>query len=298
MAADPRQFTEHNEVAGGNIYYEDKRMEELKGATGKTASQISTTNEYIPLQDTDGNLVKINPASFQEAVRNVLGSLLANNDKGTTISGVPALSGNGASLDFGSITPANLASVLGAQVHPISGGNCNDAIQGWNSCVVSVASNIPTNLGNATTFWIHHQILNSTYNVAVQNGYVTGGTKGFQHYTRKCQDGIWGDWIQEYNEGVLSDSALLSPLASALGVANNKGIIREGSCDNLTTTGKYVITSIDGPVSGTSLLLVLNFGSTRTFQLVIGQSDNDSMFYRRSNNQGTWSSWKQVSTEQ
>ena len=115
MAADPRQFTEHNEVNGANIYYEDKRMEELKGATGKTASQISTTDEFIPLQDTDGNLVKINPASFQEAVRNVLGSLLANNDKGTTISGVPALSGNGASLDFGSITPANLASVLGVK---------------------------------------------------------------------------------------------------------------------------------------------------------------------------------------
>jgi len=113
MAADQRQFTEHNEIGGANVYYEDKRMEELKSATGKTASQISTTDEYIPLQDTDGNLVKINPASFQEAVRNVLGSLLANNDKGTTISGIPALSGSGASLDFGSVTPANLASVLG-----------------------------------------------------------------------------------------------------------------------------------------------------------------------------------------
>lgn len=113
MAADPRQFTEHNEVGGVNVYLEDKRMSELKSATGKTASQISTADEYIPLQDTDGNLVKINPASFQEAVRNVLGSLLANNDKGTTISGIPALSGSGASLDFGSVTPANLASVLG-----------------------------------------------------------------------------------------------------------------------------------------------------------------------------------------
>ena len=120
MAADPRQFTEHNEINGANIYYEDKRMEELKSATGKTASQISTTDEYIPLQDTDGNLVKINPASFQEAVRNVLGSLLANNDKGTTISGIPALSGSGASLDFGSVTPANLASVLGGVSNSIT----------------------------------------------------------------------------------------------------------------------------------------------------------------------------------
>lgn len=115
MAADQRQFTEHNEVGGANVYYEDKRMEELKSAAPKTDSQISTTDEYIPLQDTDGNLVKINPASFQEAVRNVLGGLLANNDKGVTISGIPALSGSGASLDFGSVTPANLASVLGVE---------------------------------------------------------------------------------------------------------------------------------------------------------------------------------------
>ena len=53
MAADPRQFTEHNEVGGANVYYEDKRMEELKSAAPKTDSQISTTDEYIPLQDTD-----------------------------------------------------------------------------------------------------------------------------------------------------------------------------------------------------------------------------------------------------
>jgi hypothetical protein len=43
-------------------------------------------------------------------VRNVLAGLLVNNDKGTTISQIPAIS----SGDFGSVTPANLASVLGA----------------------------------------------------------------------------------------------------------------------------------------------------------------------------------------
>lgn len=116
MAADPRQFTEHNTMGNVSVYLEDKRMEELKSATAKTSSQISTSAQYIPLQDTDGNLVKINPASFEEAVRNVLGSLLANNDKGTTISGLPALSGSGANLDFGSVTPANLASVLGVKI--------------------------------------------------------------------------------------------------------------------------------------------------------------------------------------
>lgn len=131
MAADNRNFV--NKFAnegGGDVLVEDKRLEELKGATAKTAAQISTTTDYVPLQDTDGNLVKINPASFEEAVRNVLGSLLANNDKGTTISAVPALSGSGASLDFGSVTPANLASVLGVV-----------EIDGWGSSVPDYVPN-------------------------------------------------------------------------------------------------------------------------------------------------------------
>lgn len=113
MAVDNRDFADHFELDGSNVYVEDKRMGELKDATAKTASQVSITDQYVPLQDTDGNIVKISPASFQEALRVELGKLLANNDKGTTISGVPALSGSGNSLDFGSITPANLASVLG-----------------------------------------------------------------------------------------------------------------------------------------------------------------------------------------
>lgn len=116
MAVDNRDFADHFELDGSNVYVEDKRMGELKDATAKTASQVSITDQYVPLQDTDGNIVKISPASFQEALRVELGKLLANNDKGTTISGVPALSGSGNSLDFGSITPANLASVLGVQV--------------------------------------------------------------------------------------------------------------------------------------------------------------------------------------
>ena len=60
MAADNRNFV--NKFAnegGGDVLVEDKRMEELKSATAKTSSQISTSANYIPLQDTDGNLVKI-----------------------------------------------------------------------------------------------------------------------------------------------------------------------------------------------------------------------------------------------
>lgn len=77
----------------------------VKGAGATT----SLTTDYIMLKDTSGNYHKIQKSSFTEAVRNTLASLLVNNDKGTTISQIAAI----ASGDFGSVTPANLASVLG-----------------------------------------------------------------------------------------------------------------------------------------------------------------------------------------
>lgn len=80
----------------------------VKGAGATT----SLTTDYIMLKDTSGNYHKIQKSSFTEAVRNTLASLLVNNDKGTTISQIAAI----ASGDFGSVTPANLASVLGASV--------------------------------------------------------------------------------------------------------------------------------------------------------------------------------------
>jgi len=77
----------------------------VKGAGATT----SLTTDYIMLKDTNGQYHKIQKDSFTEAVRNTLASLLVNNDKGTTISQIAAI----ASGDFGSVTPANLASVLG-----------------------------------------------------------------------------------------------------------------------------------------------------------------------------------------
>ena len=77
----------------------------IKGA----GAQTTLTTDYILLKDTNGQYHKILKDSFTEACRNVLAGLLVNNDKGTTISQIAAV----ASGDFGSITPANLASVLG-----------------------------------------------------------------------------------------------------------------------------------------------------------------------------------------
>ena len=64
----------------------------------------------IVLEGEDGSPVKVKKDSFMSAVREALGSLIKNNDKGTSINGVAVTDANN---DLGSITTANLASVLG-----------------------------------------------------------------------------------------------------------------------------------------------------------------------------------------
>lgn len=83
-------------------------LNDAQDAQGAGA-QTTLTTDYIMLKGTNGRYHKILKDSFTEAVRNVLAGLLVNNDKGTTISQIPAI----ASGDFGSVTPENLASVLG-----------------------------------------------------------------------------------------------------------------------------------------------------------------------------------------
>jgi hypothetical protein len=79
-------------------------------------AQTTLTTESVLLKDVNGNYHKILKSSFTEAIRDTLAGLLVNNDKGTTINQIAAI----ASGDFGSITPANLASVLGAAEFPVT----------------------------------------------------------------------------------------------------------------------------------------------------------------------------------
>lgn len=214
MAADSRQFTEHNEVGGVNVYYEDKRMEELKSATAKTSSQVSTTTDYIPLQDTDGNLVKINLASFEEAVRNVLGGLLANNDKGTTISGIPALSGSGANLDFGSVTPANLASVLGGInniTFPTSGDVANITEQG-----IYLFDTHATNTPDNTSYWY---ITATKTNVASIINLLAYKNDASIVYSGQIRSGAV-TWYRLDNFGYSDLGSLASAVGSILNISN------------------------------------------------------------------------------
>ena len=76
-------------------------------------AQTTLTTESVLLKDVNGNYHKILKSSFTEAIRDTLAGLLVNNDKGTTINQIAAIA-NG---DFGSITPANLASVLGVATY-------------------------------------------------------------------------------------------------------------------------------------------------------------------------------------
>ena len=105
--ADNRQFTDHNSVGGVNVYYKDRQLKERSAVAG--ASAIANLKFLLVNGDDDGFNTAIK-AYIDEAVRSAFGALVDNLDKGTAISRVLATDAN---HDLGSITPANLASVLG-----------------------------------------------------------------------------------------------------------------------------------------------------------------------------------------
>ena len=180
-----------------------------KGAGATT----SLTTDYIMLKDTNGQYHKIQKDSFTEAVRNTLASLLVNNDKGTTISQIAAI----ASGDFGSVTPANLASVLGA-VDGLYIKNCESikfntlsnysSISDLNDFVLDNdlsgfkigfvnknMSNLPSALSNLNRFWIV-LIQSSSYDITQ----IVWGRGSNQPYFR-CRQGngenppiTWSSW--------------------------------------------------------------------------------------------------------
>lgn len=115
--ADNRQFADHDVVGGVNVYYEDKKLAE-------SPSQSSVaSNDYFVLKDTDGVPHKIVKADVLEMVRDAMGTILANNNKGTSVTKVPTLGSSG--NDFGSSSVADLASVLGVRRYTIEvNGSC------------------------------------------------------------------------------------------------------------------------------------------------------------------------------
>lgn len=80
-------------------------------ADASSASDITSNFKYLLLNGTTGEFETALKAYVEESVRAALGPLINNLDKGT---GIKALAGIDANNDLGSITTANLASVLSA----------------------------------------------------------------------------------------------------------------------------------------------------------------------------------------
>lgn len=82
-----------------------------KDLANRTSQSSIASSDYVLLEDTNGAYHKIAKASFTEAVRGALGSVINSVAKGTDIAKVPVLDSNN---DLGMGTLSNLASVLGA----------------------------------------------------------------------------------------------------------------------------------------------------------------------------------------
>jgi hypothetical protein len=88
-----------------------------KDLANRTSQSTVASTDYILLEDTDGAYHKIAKASFTEAVRGALGSVINSVAKGTDIAKIPVLD---SSNDLGMGTLANVASVLGVRIYKIN----------------------------------------------------------------------------------------------------------------------------------------------------------------------------------
>jgi hypothetical protein len=165
-------------------------LNDAQNAQGAGA-QTTLTTDYIMLKDTSGNYHKILKDSFTEACRNVLAGLLVNNDKGTTISQIPAI----ASGDFGSVTPANLASVLGA----FSKNNTFDVdIIHQTSTYVCHSQYLSGTLPSSHSVAAFATLETFAVSDAIQTQRLTYYSSGFSYiFTRLWRNSTeWGDWQQ------------------------------------------------------------------------------------------------------
>jgi len=109
--ADNRHFTNALQNEGSSpVYVEDKKLAERTPVSG--AASIANLKFLLVNDDTEGFNTAIK-AYIDEAIRSALGALVNNLDKGTAISRILATDGNS---DLGTISPANLASVLGVLI--------------------------------------------------------------------------------------------------------------------------------------------------------------------------------------
>lgn len=97
--ADNRQFADHVEIGGANVYFKEE----------PTTDTTMANTSYFKTVDADGNPVKISRDNIMGIVKECLGTILNGLSDQTTVTKVPTLNGN----TLGASTAATLASLLG-----------------------------------------------------------------------------------------------------------------------------------------------------------------------------------------
>ena len=116
-----------------------------------TSADTVASGDSIVIKTVSGDYVEVDMNSFTDAVKGVLGKLISDNDKGTSISGITVTDGND---DLGSVTPANLAVALNDY---ISGSTPTlQAAAGANIGSVGTPSVTATTVGSTTTFTFNY----------------------------------------------------------------------------------------------------------------------------------------------
>lgn len=190
---------------------------------------------------------------------------------------------------------ASLASALGGEslMYSLGKGTNNEITVNANSvdktCWIRVSNsstNLPTQNVNRGS---HLLTLWHGSDYQVQFYFDRGGDT----YKRAINGSTWSSWIRVYDESILTNQTLLSPLASALGAIRYIGAVTSSNIDSKTEPGVY---SHGDSVSGDG-----GYGLV----LVFGQSDGylaqiDFMFYsgrvkwrNRASSSSSWGNWKE-----
>ena len=169
-------------------------------------AQTTLTTESVLLKDVNGNYHKILKSSFTEAIRDTLAGLLVNNDKGTTINQIAAI----ASGDFGSITPANLASVLGGTTHHELNGDSTIDLNDFTTDGIYKSGYAFNNYVNAPSDAIY-----GIMTVSMSDAYISQTIfDGYGKVFNRIYTGTWSSWQRLDNFGCNTPADLASLLGA------------------------------------------------------------------------------------
>lgn len=158
-----------------------------KDLANRTSQSSIASSDYVLLEDTNGAYHKIAKASFTEAVRGALGSVINSVAKGTDIAKVPVLDSNN---DLGMGTLSNLASVLGGIVINISSREDLNNLTRQGVIYMSMSGTTSQTLLNRPSNLIEAFILKSpTPNVQL----IVTTWSVLKLYKRSYDNG-WGKW--------------------------------------------------------------------------------------------------------